>query len=127
MQLFSGETRVPVTSFPPSPTTVFLQKEEDFHEQRNVAIYFTGQARTFNRTWCSIMENIFQPLIEAKMYEKIVIFVVAEKDSFSHTYAEVLSIIQTRTKNEITVGEIVTIDRPLVAETIKDRIEGEKT
>jgi len=127
LQLFSGETRVPATSFPPSPTTVFLQKEEDFHEQRNVAIYFTGQARTFNRTWCSIMENIFQPLIEAKMYEKIVIFVVAEKDSFSHTYAEVLSIIQTRTKNEITVGEIVTIDRPLVAETIKDRREGEKT
>jgi hypothetical protein len=56
-QLFSEEKRVPATSLPSSPT-ILLQKE-DLNKQRNVAIYFTGQARTLNRTWCSIMENIF--------------------------------------------------------------------
>ena len=120
-KLFSEEKRVPATSLPSSPT--ILLQNEDLNKQRNVAIYFTGQARTLNRTWCSIMENIFQPLIDANLYEKIVIFVVAERDSFSHTYAEVFSTIQARTKNKITVGEIVSIDRPLVAENAKDRIE----
>jgi hypothetical protein len=124
-KLFSEEKRVPATSLPSSPT--ILLQNEDLNKQRNVAIYFTGQARTLNRTWCSIMENIFQPLIDANLYEKIVIFVVAERDSFSHTYAEVFSTIQARTKNKITVGEIVSIDRPLVAENAKDRIEDDRT
>ena len=87
--------------------------------QRKVALYLAGQARTLNRTWCSILENIVQPLIDSKTYEKIVVFVVAERDPLSHTYAETMLTIQTRTKHILTIGEIVSIDRPLVAKPSK--------
>ena len=78
----------------------------------SVAVYLTGQARTFNRTWCSIVENIFEPLLESKYYDKIVVFVVAERDSVSHTYSEVLLRLQEH--KIITVGQIVTLERPSV-------------
>ena len=87
--------------------------------RRKVALYLAGQARTLNRTWCSILENIVQPLIDSKTYEKIVVFVVAERDPLSHTYAETMLTIQTRTKHILTIGEIVSIDRPLVAKPSK--------
>ena len=61
-------------------------KVGDLTQNKKVALYLTGQARTLNRTWCSILENIVQPLIDSKTYEKIVVFVVAERDPRTHTF-----------------------------------------
>jgi len=92
--------------------------------KKNVALYLTGQARTFNRTWCSIVENIFQPIIDAKIYNQIIVFVVAERDAFSHTYEEVLSGMQEEHKNMMKVGEILHVDRPLVGDEFESSKSG---
>lgn len=88
-------------------------KVGDLTQNKKVALYLTGQARTLNRTWCSILENIVQPLIDSKTYEKIVVFVVAERDPRTHTFEDSMRFIQNRTKHIVT-SEIVSIPRPLV-------------
>ena len=83
-------------------------KVGDLTQNKKVALYLTGQARTLNRTWCSILENIVQPLIDSKTYEKIVVFVVAERDPRTHTFEDSMRFIQNRTKHIVT-SEIVSI------------------
>ena len=94
-------------------------------KKKNVAVYLTGQARTFNRTWCSVVENIFKPIIDAKIYNQIIVFIVAERDAFSHTYEEVLSSMQEEHKNVMKVGEILHVDRPLVGDEFESSKWGE--
>ena len=53
-----------------------------------VAVYFTGQARSLNRTKCSIDRNLFQPLIALGFQP--VVFALGEMDANAGLYQEVL-------------------------------------
>ncbi|ACO68260.1 predicted protein [Micromonas commoda] len=55
----------------------------------NVAVLFYGQARTLNRTHCSVTEHILAPLLNAS--NKVSVFVHGESDGDSWQYAAYLN------------------------------------
>jgi len=98
----------------PNPSTGLekISKNAQLTDQKKsiVAVYVNGQARTFNRTWCSIVENIFQPLKDSN--HEVFVFVAAERDAFSNTYSEILRYLQAQ--KVLKIGDIVIEDRPPV-------------
>lgn len=98
----------------PNPSTGLekISKNVQLTDQKKsiVAVYVSGQARTFNRTWCSIVENIFQPLKDSN--HEVFVFVAAERDAFSNTYSEILRYLQAQ--KVLKIGDIVIEDRPPV-------------
>ena len=73
-----------------------------------VAVYFTGQARTLNRTLCSIRRRIFEPLIFAGYTP--VVFVAGERDDEASDYERYLGAIR-----DVELGDVSIVPRPHVS------------
>ena len=76
-----------------------------------VAVYFTGQARSLNRTKCSVGRNIFQPLIDRGFQP--VVFALGEMDDNAGLYETVLG--EKVLPSGVKLGDIQLISRPRVA------------
>ena len=72
-----------------------------------VAVYFTGQARSLNRTKCSIDRNLFQPLIALGFQP--VVFALGEMDANAGLYQEVLG--EKALPAGVTLGGLEVISR----------------
>ena len=86
-----------------------------------VAVYFTGQARSLNRTKCSIDRNLFQPLI-ARGFQPVV-FALGEMDANAGLYQEVLG--EKALPAGVTLGGLEVISRPQVAFPRNEPVAGE--
>lgn len=73
-----------------------------------VAVYFTGQARTLNRTICSVERHLFDPLVRQGF--SVIVFVVGEADANAHKYAAFLG--ASRLPPNVELGGMMIIDRP---------------
>ena len=74
-----------------------------------VAVYITGQARSLDRTICSLRRNVFAPLVQ-QGYD-LTIFVVGEDDADdAYKYASYLG--PDALPKGVTLGSIVTKSRP---------------
>ena len=75
----------------------------------HVAVYITGQARSLDRTICSLRRNVFAPLVQ-QGYD-LTIFVVGEDDADdAYKYASYLG--PDALPKGVTLGSIVTKSRP---------------
>jgi hypothetical protein len=75
-----------------------------------VAVYITGQARSLDRTICSLRRNVFAPLVQ-QGYD-LTIFVVGENDADdAYKYASYLG--PDALPKGLTLGSIVTKSRPV--------------
>ena len=71
-----------------------------------VAVYFTGQARTLNRTLCSIRRRIFEPLIFAGYTP--VVFVAGERDDEASDYERYLGAIRDVELGDVSIVPALT-------------------
>ena len=65
-------------SMGPGPTVGAVDGDHHGGDRPLVAVYFTGQARTLNRTICSIERRLFDPLVRQGFAP--VVFIVGESD-----------------------------------------------